>query len=67
MTGATPTIESNEFTGNAIAIEVADLESAPAIKDNSFCGNGTDLDIPDGSILTLDGNTVCAVAPSAAP
>ena len=41
--------------------------TTPVITGNTLCDNGTDLAVPDGSTLTLDGNTICGVAVSAAP
>ena len=39
----------------------------PSITGNTFCDNETDLMVPDGSTLTLDGNTVCQAGASDAP
>ena len=34
---------------------------------NKLCENSTDLVVPDGSTLTLAGNTICGVAVTTAP
>ena len=34
---------------------------------NTLCGNETDLTVPDGSTLTLDGNTICEAGASNTP
>ena len=41
--------------------------TTPVITGNAFCGNETDLAVPDGSTLTLDGNTICQAGASESP
>lgn len=61
-----PVVDGNAIEGNATGIEVLG-RGTPALTNNRFCDNGTDLVVPEGSDLTLDGNTVCASAASTAP
>jgi parallel beta-helix repeat protein len=56
--GAAPAIDENVIEDNVIGIEVQGA-SEPTLSGNTFCGNRQDLVVPDGSDLTLDGNTVC--------
>lgn len=65
--GTVPTIDGNTIENNAIGIGVLRVTTTPILTDNTFCGNGTDLAVPDGSPLTLAGNTVCPDAASSAP
>ena len=66
--GTAPTIEGNVIEANATGIEVRSvIATTPVITGNTFCGNETDLKVPDGSTLTLDGNTICGAAVTAAP
>jgi parallel beta-helix repeat protein len=64
---AAPTISGNTIEGNGTGISVAGVTTTPVVTGNSFCDNQTDLRVPEGSTLTLDGNTICGVAVTAAP
>jgi parallel beta-helix repeat protein len=57
--GASPSIESNTIEDNRTGVAVGRDPSTATLSGNTFCGNEQDLDVPDGSDLTLDGNTVC--------
>lgn len=61
--GAAPTIEGNVIEGNATGVQVNGATTTPVLRGNTLCGNGTDLTVPEGSTLTLDGNTICAATP----
>ena len=65
--GSTAIIQDNAIEANTTGITVVGPKTLPILTGNAFCGNATNLDVPDGSTLTLDGNTVCGVAPSPAP
>jgi hypothetical protein len=65
--GASPSIEGNTIEANATGIDVQGVTTTPVIAGNLFCGNETDLAVPDGSTLTLDGNTICQPGASDAP
>ena len=65
--GTAPTIDGNAIEDNATGIEVRGTTTTPVIAGNSFCGNVTDLKVPDGSSLTLDGNTFCQAGASEGP
>jgi parallel beta-helix repeat protein len=57
--GTSPTIDGNTIEGNATGIAVRGATATPTLTGNTFCGNEEDLVVPDGSELTLEGNTVC--------
>jgi parallel beta-helix repeat protein len=57
--GTAPTIEGNVIEANRTGIAVRGATTVPVITGNSFCDNETDLLVPDGSTVTLDGNTIC--------
>ncbi len=65
--GTAPTIDGNTIEGNGTGITVRGVTTTPVVNDNAFCRNETDLKVPDGSTITLDGNTVCAGEGSASP
>jgi nitrous oxidase accessory protein NosD len=65
--GTAPTIDGNVIEDNAIGIDVRGVATTPVITGNAFCGNETDLKVPDGSTLSLEGNTVCEPGASDAP
>ena len=47
---------SDNTTGIRVDAPVSDLLS---VTGNTFCGNGTNLQVPDGSNVTMDGNVIC--------
>lgn len=65
--GTVPTIDDNTIEGNQTGVAVLGVNTTPVLTGNTFCENDTDLRVPDGSSVTLDGNTVCAEAASSAP
>ena len=65
--GTAPTIDGNVIEDNATGIDVRGTRTTPSITGNTFCGNETDLAVPDGSTLTLDGNTICQAGASQTP
>ncbi len=65
--GTAPTIDANVIEGNRTGIEVRGADTTPVMTGNTFCGNQTDLKAPNGSTLTLDGNTICQPGVSDAP
>jgi hypothetical protein len=65
--GTVPTIVGNTIEQNAIGIGVRGVTTTPVLTDNTFCANGTDLGVPEGSAVTLDGNTICTDGASSAP
>ena len=66
IVGGAPTISGNTFDSNKIGI--LDLQSSTAvISDNTLCGNEVDYKVGLDPAPLPEGNTVCAVAPSATP
>jgi hypothetical protein len=68
ITGA-PTIEDNTIEDNTTGVSVRGTAVADgtSLRGNTFCGNITDLTVPSGSTLTLEGNEVCEPQESAIP
>jgi parallel beta-helix repeat protein len=65
--GTAPTISGNVIEGNATGIGVGGVTTTPVLSGNKLCDNERNLVVPDGSTLTLAGNTICGVAVTAAP
>jgi hypothetical protein len=56
--GAAPVIADNTIEDNATGVSVRG-PSTVTLSGNTFCGNEQDLEVPEGSELTLEGNSVC--------
>lgn len=65
--GTDVVITGNTITDNGVGLQLRTATADPTLTGNTFCGNEQDLVVPDGSPVSLDGNTVCAPGTSVTP
>ena len=54
-----PTIEGNTIEHNEVGLSIPSTASGLSLTGNAFCDNGQNVQVQDGSTLSLDGNTIC--------